>query len=73
MVSKRKKLIRVNDKMQKDYVYELSAPTGKNFDPDFRPELSPREMLEMGVFGGVYMRDSCLVVSTRQIVATFVL
>ena len=53
-----KKVIKVNDLMQQDYQYELSEPVGKNFDPDFKPELSPRLMLELGVFGGVYMRDS---------------
>jgi len=50
-------MITVNDKMQKGYTYYLTEPEGENFDPDFRPELTPKEMLEMGVFGGVYMRD----------------
>ncbi len=43
--------------MQKSYSYELIEPMGKNFDPDFKPQLTPAEMLELGVFGGVYMRD----------------
>lgn len=47
----------VNDKMQKDYQYSLSEPAGKNFDPEFKPELTPKEMLELGVFGGKYMTD----------------
>ncbi len=47
----------VNDQMQSDYAYELSAPAGQDFDPRFEPELSPREMLELGVFGGKYMTD----------------
>lgn len=51
------KTVTVNNKMQKGYVYELTEPIGKNFAPDFKPDLSPKEMLEMGVFGGVYMRD----------------
>lgn len=47
----------VNDKMQKNYKYFLSEPIGKNFDPEFKPELTPKEMLELGVFCGRYMRD----------------
>ena len=53
----KKKIVIVNDKMQKNYRYELTEPVGKNFHKDFKPDLSPKEMLEMGVFGGVYMRD----------------
>jgi hypothetical protein len=30
---------------------------GKNFDPAFAPELTPKQMLTMGVFGGKYMTD----------------
>ncbi|HEY3815283.1 MAG TPA: hypothetical protein VGL66_18850 [Caulobacteraceae bacterium] len=45
------------DKMQADYVYALAAPVGKDFDPAFKPELSPKEMLQLGVFGGRYMTD----------------
>ncbi len=52
-----KKKVFVNDKMQKRYVYELSQPTGRNFQINFKPELTPKKMLELGVFGGVYMRD----------------
>lgn len=52
-----KKIIRVKDKMQKNYKYVLSEPTGKNFDPEFKPELTPKQMLELGVFGGRYMTD----------------
>lgn len=53
---KSKKVV-VNDLMQKGYVYELSEPMGKNFAADFKPELTPKEMLELGVFGGKYMTD----------------
>lgn len=52
-----KKIIAVNDKMQQDYRYELVEPIGKNFHPDFKPELTPQKMLELGVFGGKYMTD----------------
>ena len=51
------KLITVNDRMQSGYVYYLTEPMGENFDPEFKPRLTPKEMLELGVFGGVYMRD----------------
>ncbi len=51
-----KKVI-VNDKFQKNYTYFLTEPEGKNFDPEFKPELSPKQMLEMGIFGGKYMTD----------------
>lgn len=53
----RPKFVTVNDKMQRGYRYALVAPTGRNFDPDFRPELSPKQMLELGVFCGKYMTD----------------
>ncbi len=51
------KKVVVNDKMQTDYVYYLIEPIGKNFDPEFKPELTPKQMLELGVFGGKYMTD----------------
>ena len=47
----------VNDKMQRGYRYALAAPTGRNFHPDFRPELTPAQMLRLGVFCGKYMTD----------------
>ena len=43
--------------MQTGYVYYLTEPPGRNFAPDFRPELTPKEMLALGVFGGKYMAD----------------
>ena len=49
--------VHVSDKMQKDYTYQLTEPMGKNFDRDFEPELTPKEMLALGVFGGKYMND----------------
>jgi hypothetical protein len=51
------RVVKVNDRMQKNYHYTLSEPTGKNFHPDFRPELTPKDMLALGVFGGKYMTD----------------
>lgn len=47
----------VNDKMQKGYRYECVAPVGKKFDPTFKPDLTPKQMLALGVFGGKYMTD----------------
>ena len=43
--------------MQKDYEYLLAAPLGKAFDARFKPELSPKEMLALGIFGGKYLTD----------------
>lgn len=43
--------------MQENYRYFLTCKEGEQFDADFKPDLSPKEMLELGVFGGVYMRD----------------
>lgn len=40
--------------MQQDYTYVLTEPEGKNFDWDFTPELTPSEMLQLGVFDGKY-------------------
>lgn len=57
MPLKTPKTVVVNDKMQRGYRYTLTEPVGKNFDPRFQPELTPQEMLELGVFGGRYMRD----------------
>lgn len=51
------KLIIVNDKMQTNYRYRLTQPVGKNFHPNFKPDLTPQQMLSLGVFGGKYMTD----------------
>ena len=56
-MGKRPLKIIVNDKMQQGYEYTLTEPEGKNFHTDFLPELTPKEMLEMGIFGGKYMTD----------------
>jgi len=47
----------VNDKMQENYVYYLTEPMGKNLDPRFKPQLTPKQILELGIFGGKYMTD----------------
>jgi len=51
------KLVIVNNKMQQGYRYALVEPIGRNFDPEFKPELTPKEMLALGIFGGKYMTD----------------
>jgi hypothetical protein len=52
-----KRSVVVNDLMQQDYVYFLTERAGRNFHPQFQPQLTPKEMLELGVFGGKYMTD----------------
>jgi hypothetical protein len=51
------KTIIVNDPVQKGYTYTLTEKMGVNFDPVFKPHLTPKEMLELGVFGGIYFAD----------------
>jgi len=55
--SQQRSTVVVNDKMQRGYVYRRSQPVGRNFAPGFRPELTPKQMLRLGVFGGKYMTD----------------
>lgn len=49
--------VTVHDRMQPNYRYLLSEPEGEHFDERFSPELTPKEMLTLGVFGGKYMTD----------------
>lgn len=49
-----KQVVSVSDPLQKGYSYTCTELAGKNFAPDFSPDLTPREMLELGVFGGDY-------------------
>jgi hypothetical protein len=53
----RKRTVTVNDTMQKAYRYTLAAGSGRGFDPAFKPQLTPAEMLRFGVFCGKYMTD----------------
>ena len=69
-----KRTVIVNDKMQNGYRYVRTAAIGRNFDPEFKPELTPREMLRLGVFCGKYMTDcpkgiSAELVRARQALA----
>ncbi|MEX1027326.1 MAG: hypothetical protein WD049_04865 [Candidatus Paceibacterota bacterium] len=54
MSKERPRTIRYSDQFQKKYTYELTEPAGRNFDEDFDPQLTPKEMLKLGVFGGAY-------------------
>ena len=56
MPRKEPQKIIVRDAYQK-YTYMLTEPTGKNFDPEFKPHLTPHQMLKLGVFGGKYFGD----------------
>ena len=47
----------VNDRMQQGYVYFRTQPIGRHFHPDFKPQLTPGQMLRLGVFGGKYLTD----------------
>ena len=47
----------VNDRMQKGYAYWRTMPAGRKFRPGFKPELTPKQLLALGVFGGKYMTD----------------
>ena len=48
----------MNDRMQQGYRYVLTAPPGRDFDPEFTPDLTPQQMLALGIFGGKYMTDA---------------
>lgn len=50
-------VVTVNDLMQKNCRYTLTESLGSHFDPRFKPELTPKQMLSLGVFGGKYMTD----------------
>lgn len=47
----------VHDSMQSGYTYTRTQKIGTAFAPDFTPQLTPKEMLALGVFGGLYMSD----------------
>jgi hypothetical protein len=46
----------VNDKMQSGYTYFRTAEVG-DLPANFNPNVTPEEMLTLGVFGGKYMTD----------------
>jgi hypothetical protein len=50
--------VTVNDRMQRGYRYERVGRVGCDFDPEFKPDLTPAKMLRLGVFCGRYMTDT---------------
>jgi len=50
-------IVVVNDRMQRDYRYEIAAPPGRDFRDGFAPHFTPKEMLALGVFEGRYCND----------------
>ena len=51
------RIVVVHDQLQDGYTYKLAEPMGRNFAPEFQPQLTPPEMLWLGVFGGLYLAD----------------
>jgi hypothetical protein len=49
--------VEVDDLMQHGYAYRRVARVGGDFHADFSPQLTPPQMLALGVFGGKYMTD----------------
>ncbi len=47
----------VKDALQKGYTYYLTKAVGRNFDSEFKPELSPKQMLALGIFSGRYLNN----------------
>lgn len=56
-IKRKGRTVIVHDRMQEGYRYQRTARVGRDFHPEFSPELTPKEMLELGVFGGKYMTD----------------
>lgn len=47
----------VNESYQTGYTYELADPMGQHFDGTFTPNLTAKEMLSLGIFGGNYFSE----------------
>ena len=56
MNAERSSIVTVNDLMQ-HCQYSLTEPEGAHFDARFKPDITPKDMLTLGVFGGKYMTD----------------
>lgn len=53
-----RKKVASKDVQQRGYVYTLTAPTGRQFHSDFKPDLTPKEMVTLGIMGGIYFIDN---------------
>lgn len=53
-MTNKQRYVAVKEEYQTGYRYTLTEPVGKNYDPGFKPDLTPQEMLSLGVFGGAY-------------------
>ena len=51
------KQIIVDESYQSGYEYTLVCQMGKDFDEDFKPDLTPQQMLKMGIFAGNYFKQ----------------
>ena len=49
-----KKKIIASNRFQKNYIYYLTQSIGSHFHPNFKPEMTPKQMLEIGIFDGMY-------------------
>lgn len=51
------RVVTVNEPYQTGYTYTCTEPVGQHFDADFKPQLTPAEMLHLGIFGGDYFNS----------------
>ena len=53
------RVVKVNNKLQQDYTYKLTRSEGDLSDLiSFRPDLSPIQMIEYGIGGGILFSDT---------------
>lgn len=50
-MNEKNKKVFVNDKTQQYYTYSLTEPDGRNFDTRFKPDLSPKQVFALSVYG----------------------